>query len=59
MYCNYIILKYSNIVSELIIVNYGDGLYFGMLTLTLLWATIVAQKKPSAACCGRLYRRVN
>ena len=23
-----------------------------MLTLTLLWATIVAQNKPSAACCG-------
>ena len=23
-------------------------------TLTLLWATIVAQNKPSAACCGRL-----
>ena len=24
-----------------------------LFTLTLLWATIVAQNKPSTACCGR------
>ena len=42
---------------NLIKTNFLIGAY--ILTLTLLWATIVAQNKPSAARCGDYSRRVN
>ena len=33
-------------------------LKFSPSTFTLLWATIVAQNKPSAACCSRRVNKI-